>query len=175
MQQMNGNLVPTPMMGFVEAVKTCFKKYANFNGRARRSEFWWFYLALWVVNAVLSGLLSHFASAKAAVVAEAYSNMGSMETLNSLADKESSLANINLVLMIIMVVWSLATLIPTLAAMARRLHDNGKSGHLLWLFLLCGVGGLIPLIMCIPDGNPAPNQYGESPKYKPAAPNAPQV
>ncbi len=39
MQPMNGNLVPTPMMSFGEAVKTCFKKYANFNGRARRSEF----------------------------------------------------------------------------------------------------------------------------------------
>lgn len=175
MQQMNGNIVPTPSMSFGDAVKTCFKKYATFSGRARRSEFWWFYLALWVINAVLSGLLSHFASAKAAVVAEAYSNMGSLETLNSLADKESSLANINLVLMIIMGIWALATLLPTLAAMARRLHDTGKSGHLLWLFLLCGIGGLIPLIMCIGEGTPGPNQYGESPKYKPAAPNAPQV
>ena len=172
MQQMNGNVVPTPMMGFVEAVKTCFKKYANFNGRARRSEFWWFYLALGIVNSVLSGLLSHFAAAKAAVVSEAFS---SMSNLDALADKESTYANINLVIMIIMGIWCLVTLLPTLAAMARRLHDTGKSGHLLWLFLLCGIGGLIPLIMCIPEGNPGPNQYGESPKFKPAAPNAPQV
>lgn len=27
-------------MGFVEAVKTCFKKYATFSGRASRSEYW---------------------------------------------------------------------------------------------------------------------------------------
>ena len=33
-----------PTMGFVEAIKTCYAKYFNFNGRARRSEFWWFYL-----------------------------------------------------------------------------------------------------------------------------------
>ena len=31
-------------MGFLEAVKTCFGKYATFSGRARRSEYWWFAL-----------------------------------------------------------------------------------------------------------------------------------
>jgi uncharacterized membrane protein YhaH (DUF805 family) len=31
-------------MGFVEAVTTCFEKYATFNGRARRSEYWFFFL-----------------------------------------------------------------------------------------------------------------------------------
>jgi uncharacterized membrane protein YhaH (DUF805 family) len=31
-------------MGFFEAVKTCLTKYVTFNGRARRSEFWWFFL-----------------------------------------------------------------------------------------------------------------------------------
>lgn len=29
-------------MGFLEAVKACFGKYATFEGRARRSEYWWF-------------------------------------------------------------------------------------------------------------------------------------
>lgn len=168
MQPMNGNLVPTPMMSFGEAVKTCFKKYANFNGRARRSEFWWFYLALCIVNWVLGGLLWHFGSAKAALGANVFSDSATIEQNNLYG-------TINLVIMIIMGIWALATLLPTLAAMARRLHDTGKSGHLLWLFLLCGIGGLIPLIMCIGEGTPGPNQYGESPKYKPAAPNAPQV
>ena len=27
-------------MGFIEAIKTCFGKYATFEGRARRSEYW---------------------------------------------------------------------------------------------------------------------------------------
>jgi len=31
-------------MDFVTAVKTCLNKYADFSGRARRSEFWFFYL-----------------------------------------------------------------------------------------------------------------------------------
>ena len=48
----------TPMMSFGDAVKTCFSKYCNFNGRARRSEFWWFYLALYIVNSVLGAVLA---------------------------------------------------------------------------------------------------------------------
>jgi len=31
-------------MTFVEAVKTCFAKYADFSGKAKRSEFWWWAL-----------------------------------------------------------------------------------------------------------------------------------
>ena len=47
-------------MGFGQAVSTSFSKYATFSGRARRSEFWWFYLAIAlivVVAAVLDAVL----------------------------------------------------------------------------------------------------------------------
>ncbi len=37
-------------MGFKEAVKTCFAKYADFSGRASRSEFWWFNLFVIIVS-----------------------------------------------------------------------------------------------------------------------------
>jgi uncharacterized membrane protein YhaH (DUF805 family) len=37
-------------MDFVTAIKTCFSKYADFTGRARRSEFWFFYLLTFVVG-----------------------------------------------------------------------------------------------------------------------------
>lgn len=30
-------------MSFYQAVSACLAKYANFQGRATRSEFWWFY------------------------------------------------------------------------------------------------------------------------------------
>ena len=36
--------VPQPPLGFHEAVGTCFRKYFDFTGRARGSEFWYFYL-----------------------------------------------------------------------------------------------------------------------------------
>jgi uncharacterized membrane protein YhaH (DUF805 family) len=46
----------TPMMDPITAIKTCFKKYFDFKGRARRSEFWWFALFVLLVSTVLSYL-----------------------------------------------------------------------------------------------------------------------
>lgn len=43
-------------MTIQESVLTCISKYVDFNGRARRSEYWWFGLAVYVVNLVLAGL-----------------------------------------------------------------------------------------------------------------------
>ena len=44
-------------MGFIEAVKTCLGKYAQFNGRASRSEFWFFNLFLFIYLFVAGFLL----------------------------------------------------------------------------------------------------------------------
>jgi uncharacterized membrane protein YhaH (DUF805 family) len=33
-------------MNFTTAIKTCFRKYVDWNGRALRSEYWYFYLFL---------------------------------------------------------------------------------------------------------------------------------
>jgi uncharacterized membrane protein YhaH (DUF805 family) len=41
-------------MTFAESIKTCLSKYADFNGRASRSEFWWFILFIFVGSFVLS-------------------------------------------------------------------------------------------------------------------------
>ena len=40
-------------MNFMTAVSTCFKKYATFSGRARRSEYWYFFLFTLVISMVL--------------------------------------------------------------------------------------------------------------------------
>jgi uncharacterized membrane protein YhaH (DUF805 family) len=40
-------------MNFVDAVKTCFTKYADFNGCASRPEFWWWVLFTFVATTVL--------------------------------------------------------------------------------------------------------------------------
>lgn len=52
-------------MTFGESIKTCFSKYAEFNGRASRSEFWWWFLFTFLASAgagmvseTLSGLFS---------------------------------------------------------------------------------------------------------------------
>jgi uncharacterized membrane protein YhaH (DUF805 family) len=41
-------------MDFVEAIKTCLRKYAEFKGRASRSEYWWFALFYFLVSLVAS-------------------------------------------------------------------------------------------------------------------------
>lgn len=52
----NVNFQAKSQMGFGEAVKSFFGNYANFKGRARRSEFWWAMVFLWILYAVASGI-----------------------------------------------------------------------------------------------------------------------
>ena len=37
-------------MNFAQSISYCFSNYANFNGRGRRSEFWWFVLFTWMLS-----------------------------------------------------------------------------------------------------------------------------
>lgn len=156
-------MIATKSMSFIEAIKACYAKYFTFSGRARRSEFWWFYLLSGVVQYIIMGVIRHFHTA----AAESFKEGITLDNLSAkMAEAESLDSQFLVYYIIAMVVLLVAFTIPLLAAHARRLHDIGKSGHLLWLYLLCGIGGLIPLLMCIKDGEPAANQYGESPKYK---------
>lgn len=41
-------------MNFMESVNTCFRKFTDFNGRASRSEFWWFMLFIVIANILLT-------------------------------------------------------------------------------------------------------------------------
>lgn len=45
-------------MGFGAAIKSVFSQYVGFSGRARRSEFWWWYLFVSLVNIVMSTIWS---------------------------------------------------------------------------------------------------------------------
>ncbi len=158
-----------PTLSFVDAVKACFSKYADFNGRARRSEFWWFYL----LNAIPGCCMSWLAQWKVAKAAELTSSL----TLGNSADILAQAESVDTTFTIGMIVFgliSLAMLVPYLAAWTRRLHDVGKSGKLIWLILVCGVGGLVPLVMAIPDGQRGANEYGPDPKADDVPPT-PQV
>tara|TARA_B100001142_G_scaffold327788_1_gene386271 strand:+ start:1431 stop:1775 length:345 start_codon:yes stop_codon:yes gene_type:complete len=47
-------------MTFLKSVETCFYKYIEFNGRASRSEFWWFYLfaiICWIIGFALGPII----------------------------------------------------------------------------------------------------------------------
>ena len=65
---------------------------------------------------------------------------------------------------------ALALLIPSLAVMARRLHDKGKNAWLILLLLIPIVNIVIAIVFFIwflMDGDKEDNQYGPSPKYIP--------
>lgn len=44
-------------MTFIDAIKTCFSKYADFSGKASRSEFWWWVLFVFI-GSVIFGVIS---------------------------------------------------------------------------------------------------------------------
>jgi uncharacterized membrane protein YhaH (DUF805 family) len=124
-------------MSFQDAVRTCLQqKYADFSGRARRSEYWWFYLFTTLVVLVLEVV--------AAVLWQASSTLAA-------------------IVGILLIIALLGLIIPGLAVGARRLHDTGKSGW--WLLIgLVPFGGLVLLVFFLLDGNPGANQHGPNPE-----------
>ena len=121
-------------MTFMESIQTVLQKYADFTGRARRSEYWWFVLAYSVVNFVIS-LIGSIAG-------------GGVQTATS----------------VISGIIGLGLIVPSLSVGARRLHDIGKSGWWQLLSLIPCVGGIILIIWCAKDSDPGDNMYGPNPK-----------
>ena len=132
-------------MGFGQAISTCLRKYATFQGRARRSEFWWWVLLLFVIG-IITNLLDNVFGTNI--------NYSAYDTLSSLKISQGGW---------ISAIVGLALFIPTLAVSVRRLHDTGKSGWWWWLNVLCCIGSLILLIFYVTKSDPMPNKYGDVP------------
>ncbi|MGW6980671.1 DUF805 domain-containing protein [Streptomyces sp. NPDC054932] len=58
----------------------------------------------------------------------------------------------------------LGTLVPSLALTVRRLHDLGKSGAWYFIAFVPFIGGIWLLVLTATAGQPQPNQYGPDPK-----------
>lgn len=117
----------------------CFRKYATFTGRARRAEYWWYTLFNFVLYLVLVGI---------GLALGAGSSDGSAGTV---------------VLGVLVMIYILGVLLPTLAVTCRRLHDAGLSGW--WQLLgIIPLGGLAVFIMTVLPGNPGENRYGPDPR-----------
>jgi uncharacterized membrane protein YhaH (DUF805 family) len=138
-------------IGFVDAVKRGFRKYATFKGRASRSEYWWWTLFTFVTYLVL-GLLTFAVG---------------MGTSRDGGRTPGALA---IPLIILLTVFFLGILLPTLALTVRRLHDAGYSGLLALLLLLPYLGSLIILIFALLPSSPAGAKYDPIPA-SPSPPN----
>ena len=110
-------------------------KYATFAGRARRREYWFFflfYLLIYFALSIVDGLFGAF-------------------------DTERGVG-------LLSGVFALGMLLPSLAVGARRLHDIGRSAWWLLISLVPLVGLLVLMAFALKDGDPGPNAYGPSPK-----------
>ena len=74
---------------------------------------------------------------------------------------------LNMVLPVLGMLFSLALLIPSLAAGSRRLHDTGRSGWLQLLALIPVVGWILLIYWTAQPGAVGANQYGVAPEHLP--------
>jgi len=108
-------------MNFAESIKTCFKKYATFSGRASRSEFWWWMLFVMLYNSLLGFFFQEGAETEAFKnkLLENSANNNFIETLHSsFVDAPTTIISL----------LSLIVLFPTIAVKIRRLHDINYGG-----------------------------------------------
>jgi uncharacterized membrane protein YhaH (DUF805 family) len=124
-------------MSFQDAIRVCLqRKYADFHGRARRSEFWFFILFTAIVSAV-GGVLDAIFGIRSGM---AGGGTGPIQGL-----------------------FQLLLLVPTLAVGARRLHDTSRSGWWQLIGLIPVVGWIILIVLFAQDSHPD-NQHGPNPK-----------
>ncbi len=122
------------------------RQYADFQGRARRTEYWMFTLFNVLASVVLlfvDSLLGtgNFTGGTGAA------GVGFAASLGLLG-----------------LIYALAVLVPTLAVGVRRLHDTGRSGWWLLITLIPLVGSLVLLVFFVIDGDRRPNRHGPDPK-----------
>ncbi len=101
-----------------------FKKYADFDGRSRRKEFWMFFLFHIIIIYGLIGL---------------------------------SAATNSPIFMFIVILYGIATILPSIAVQIRRMHDSGRSG---WFILIPYYSFYL---LCV-DSRDGANEYGLNPK-----------
>ena len=130
----------------------CFTKhYADFSGRARRSEYWGTVLFNGLIQAGLSIILSIVATIL----------FSSIEINGEVTFSPLFFLLPDIPIYIYGLVW----LLPGLAVAVRRLHDIGKSGwNLLWI-LLPIVGAIMLIYWYCQDSQVGENKWGANPKF----------
>jgi uncharacterized membrane protein YhaH (DUF805 family) len=127
-----------------------WKKYADFSGRARRTEYWYFIVQM-MIYAVVFGIV--------------------FGLLAAVIQDQTAL----FLIMAVFYLPLLGAIVPGIAVSVRRFHDLNKSGveYLLWILasmvpFVNFVTGIIMLVFMCTDGTPGPNKFGEDPKGRAA-------
>lgn len=128
-------------MDMMDAVRLFFKRYTDFQGRSRRSEYWWpqlFFILVYIALIVVIGVASILGS-----VGQILAGIASLAYF----------------------VFALAVLIPSLAVVFRRLHDLDKSAWWILIGIIPLIGSLVLLYWFCQPGTAGSNQYGPDPKH----------
>jgi len=112
----------------------CFKKYAVFEGRARRREYWMFYL-FYIIFIIVLGILNSIIGFRTGI-------------LGTIAVSS----------------FVLIAIIPSISVSVRRLHDINKSGWMIFISLIPIVGAIWLFVLMVTEGTKGDNQYGPDPK-----------
>lgn len=122
-------------MGMLNAIRRAYSHYFTLQGRATRSEYWWF----WLYQCL------------------AYIFIASVCVAVSVAFQDNEGLSFVLV-----GIFGLFHIIPNFTILVRRLHDSSKSGWWILLPLLSGPGTLILLIFTLLPSE-GDNKYGRNP------------
>jgi len=117
-----------------------YRRYADFSGRSRRKEYWMFYLFVVIVYVVLSIIMGMGAPMVDPATGE-LSGGGAMMTVGS----------------VLLGLFWIGTIIPSIAVSVRRMHDQDRSG---W-WILCPILNIVFLFI---EGTKGPNRFGPDPK-----------
>ena len=120
------------MNWFMEALRN---KYATFEGRARRKEYWNY--VLFYCLALIALLLVD----------------GVFGTLN----EEAGIG-------LLSGLFALGTLVPSLAVTVRRLHDTDRSGWWVLIGFIPIAGDIVLIVFAVQDSQPGANRFGPNPK-----------
>ena len=118
-------------------LKVVRDNYSNFEGRARRQEYWMFVLFNIIIQFGMAIVLGIFSAISPPLI---------------------------FVPGIALVIYGLYIFIPNLAVIVRRLHDTGNSGWMILISLIPIIGGIWLLVLLCTEGQYGPNQYGPDPK-----------
>lgn len=111
------------------------KQYADFSGRARRKEYWMFTLFT-VLFAIAAMVLDSVIGFNFGILPYG----------------------------ILYLLYVLATLVPGLAVLVRRLHDTNRSGAWFFIGFVPIIGGIWLLVLLATEGTAGENKYGPDPK-----------
>lgn len=116
------------------------KKYAVFDGRASRSEYWYFFLFNIIIGFIF-GLIDGFAGL---AITSSVGVLGG--------------------------IYSLVLLLPGIGVFIRRMHDTGRSGWWWLIAFVPIIGAIMMIIWLVKDSDEGTNKYGPSPKVSSTIP-----